>query len=265
MSFESILQRRMSARSRCFMHWAVAALAAACATDDVASPSSGPDGDGVRDAAVAPEPDESIDAGGVTLPVHPDAGLCPAPRETRATSLPRVWSRAPSGDCCAYENSQAAPPVWPYFETEADCQGSCRCSTLEDFIDDVGEFNTELSSLECRCSAETCPSTVAEAEQIMCNRSPLSPVVRREGCGRVMIVDANGLAGEAWIFERPLASTDAGAASERLIGAGQFGDVAFAPCQTYQWIAGRSFECEDFTTCQLCGDQPALPPAPACE
>lgn len=176
-----------------------------------------------------------------------------------------MWSRSREGDCCRYDSSAAAPPIWPYFETEAECQGSCRCSVLEDFIDDVGEYNTERSSLECRCSAETCPSSIAEAEQVMCSRSSFLPVVRREGCGRVMIVDANGLAGEAWIFERPLESADAGGAGERLIGAGQFGDITFAPCQTYQWIAGRSFECDDFTVCQLCGDEPAYPPVLPCE
>ena len=78
----------------------------------------------------------------------------------------------------------------------------------------------------------------------------------------VAIADNNGLFGTAWIFEQPPESTDAGAAGDRLVGAVQFGDITFRPCQTYAWVAGRSFDCEDVVTCHLCGDPGAAFGAP---
>ncbi|HTV17603.1 MAG TPA: hypothetical protein VMG12_03005, partial [Polyangiaceae bacterium] len=200
---------------------AVVLVALACSrARDGAEPSARVDDEsGAAGASALPGPGEP-DAGGqgVSSPVDTN-GACgnascvePAPGAAGGA----VWSRDPAtGGCTRHERRADAPPNLPLFDTEVECQISCRCSTLEDFIDDVGEYNTERTSLECRCSAETCPSSIAEAEQTMCNR-PLAmyfPVERREGCGKVVIADANGLAGDAWVFERPLESTDAGDAS----------------------------------------------------
>jgi hypothetical protein len=225
-------------RARCFM--GIVAVVAACATDDVTSPASGPEGERVRDGAS-------------------DVGPCPGPAVNGGVGRP-VWARSPeTGDCCRYEGSLAAPRSWLPFATEAECQSSCRCSALDGFSGMYGWYATERSSLECRCSAETCPSTIAEAEQLSCRASS---VARSEGCGQVMIWYANGATGESWIFERSLASADAGGAGVRLIGAGQLSDVPLGPCQAYEWIAGRAFECDDVTTCQVCngGAASSIPP-----
>ena len=217
----------------------IAAVVAACATDDVASSGRG---SGERDAAA-------------------QAGSCPG---RVASSAAGVWARNPeTSDCCQYSSLLAAPPRWPYFDTEAECRGSCRCSTLEGLDDVNGGYGTERTPLECRCSAEACPSSVAEAEQLLCSSTYFA--VRLEGCGRVMIEHANGATGTSWTFERTLASADAGAAGERLIGGESFSDVPYGPCQTYEWIAGGRFECDDFSVCWLCGEQPAASSIPPCE
>jgi len=248
------------------MPLASAVVALACGSEDAATRLPAPPGGG-RDAAAASDGRDALDAGEGSAPPPADASTaCPAPRPTSVSTGLVVWARNPeTRDCCPYDDYAAAPDDWPYFDTEAQCQSTCRCSVLEGFRAEYDAYNTERSSLECRCSTETCPSSVAEAERIMCSRASFFPVVRREGCGRVMVVDANGLAGDAWIFERPLESTDAGGAGERLIGAGQFGDVPSPACQAYEWVAGASFDCEEATVCQLCGDESAIPPAPPCE
>ena len=174
---EAIVHRRAgaSSRARCFM--CIAAVAVACATEDV-SPKRLDVGDG---AALPPV----------------DAGLCPDIGPN--TARPQAWARSPeTGECCRYVSSLAAPPSWPSFETEAECEGSCRCSVLESLSEYSGLYETERTSLECRCSAETCPSTVEEAEQLMCSR--FGSVVRSEGCGRVTIAYANGATGESWVL-----------------------------------------------------------------
>lgn len=242
----------------------VAALA--CATDDAASPFDSGEADGVRADAATPTPGEPIDAGGATQPSPADVGGCLPPARVEFSGGQAGWSRNPeTGDCCRYDDSVVAPPSWPFFDTEAECQSSCRCSELEDFRAEYASYETERTPLECRCSSETCPSSIAEAELSMCNRDLALPVSRREGCGMVVIADNNGLFGDAWIFEQPQAAPDAGAAGGRLVGALHFGDVPFAPCQAYTWVAGSSFECDDVVTCHLCGDPTSGIPAPPCE
>jgi len=155
-----------------------------------------------------------------------------------------------------------APESWPWFNTEAECQGDCRCSGLDGYDPAFGSFSTERTSLDCRCTKETCPSTIAEAEQLQCLRS--GSVERREGCGKVFVIDGGGFYGDGWLFEQPLGSTEAGAAPARLIGAYQFTDAATGPCQTGEWVAGSEFDCESAVACQLCGESwPA--PLPPCE
>lgn len=125
-------------------------------------------------------------------------------------------------------------------------------------------------SLECRCTLESCPSTLEEAEQSMCAvTSAFLPAVQRlVGCGMAVVIDRNGFSGYAWVFEQPNESSDAATAAG-LVGASKFSDVdSFDPCPTSSWIAGRYFfeECDaaDVVTCQLCGDSPG-PEYPPCQ
>ena len=226
--------RRFRARSpvrgtRCLIGLALAGVALACSRSDGAGSSTSTLGNDERGAAGASAALDSSEG---------DAAAEPAPSPADASAADAACSGA-------------------------ECENSCRCATLEGFIEDVGEYDTERTSLECRCSAEACPASVAEAEQVMCNRQLQLGVQRREGCGKVVIADANGFAGDAWVFERALESSDAAAASERLVGAIEFADIASAPCNTYVWVAGSDFDCEEIVTCQLCGDSPI--PAPPCE
>ena len=56
--------------------------------------------------------------------------------------------------------------------------------------------------------------------------------------------DSNGYFGQGWVFDQ---------ASGALVGAYAFTDVNSGPCQTYEWVAGREFDCEAATDCHLCG------------
>jgi hypothetical protein len=101
-------------------------------------------------------------------------------------------------------------------------------------------------SLECRCSLESCPSTLEEAEQTLCAvTTPEAAVQRLVGCGMVAVADRNGYSGYAWVFERPSASGDVGPPASRLVGASKFSDaVSFDACETSSWEAGRDFFAE---------------------
>ena len=204
--------------------------------------------------ALAPVADASAACTG------PECPECPAPHPNQVTAGQPVWSRSPEGDCCRYDNPVAAPVTWPYFETEEACQSDCRCSILEDFIEDVGLYATARTSLDCRCDAESCPTSLPQAEQLMCGRG-YGGVQRIEGCGRVLVVDRNGYAGDGWVFEA-LLKVPGDLTSLGLVGAIKFGDVHFAPCQTSAWVAGRDFDCDSAVACQLCGESPGDPVPP---
>jgi hypothetical protein len=121
-------------------------------------------------------------------------------------------------------------------------------------------------SIECRCSLESCPSTLEEAEQSMCAVvGPFLPAVERHvGCGGVVVVfDNNGHAGSAWTFERPSESGDPAPAASRLVGAAKFCGASSSdsdPCHAAPWPAGHDFgvECDygPVVACQVCGDSP---------
>jgi len=121
-------------------------------------------------------------------------------------------------------------------------------------------------SIECRCSLESCPSTLEEAEQSLCAvAGPFLPAVERHvGCGGVVVVfDNNGQSGSAWTFEPPSESGDPAPAAPRLVGAATFCGANSSdsdPCHRAPWPAGHDFgiECDygPVVACQVCGDSP---------
>lgn len=126
-------------------------------------------------------------------------------------------------------------------------------------------------SLACRCSLESCPSTLEEAEQRLCAvTGPFLPAVERHvGCGRMVVVfDNNGYSTSAWTFEQP---SDQALAASRLVGATKYCGAQSPdsdPCYTEPWPAGHDFgiECDygPVVACQVCGDSPDTdyPPCP---
>jgi hypothetical protein len=221
------------------------------------SPTTRPDADPAEDddAGVLPLPSDASCTG-------PACRECPAPEGYPRQSSPDLWARDPStGDCCRYGDIGAPPATWPYFSTEDACQNDCRCASVDGQIE-------PRTSLECICSVEDCPSSIEEAEQRLCSSASFPPepaVLRRVGCGMVIVIDANGFSGTGWVFEQPLESADAAATAPRLVGSTRFSDASSETCDPHVWFAGPDFyECEEFVTCQLCGDSPG-PEYPPCE
>lgn len=254
----------------------VLALACGRADDGRGSPLPADVGSSGEDELAASVPNESSTGeadsndAGAALPSGDGAG-CPAPRPEATPGVAAGWARDPAtGDCCRYANRSSAPTGWLRFDDEAACKSDCLCSELEGFD---GDFETLLpvrDSLECRCSLESCPSTLEEAEQSMCDMSsPLLPAVQRlVGCGMVVVIDRNGYSGSAWVFGQPSEPGDAAPASG-LVGASKFSDAeSLEPCPSSSWRAGRDFfaECDDaeVVACQLCGDSPG-PDYPPCQ
>jgi hypothetical protein len=249
----------------------LAVLALACGRADDAQSSPVPTDVGSSDAgepgASGPNEssagdDDSNDAG-ASFPSGDSSG-CPAPGPEQTRGEPAAWARVPAtGECCRYANRTSAPFGWRRFDDEAACKRDCLCEGSEDPL-------TMRDSLECRCSLESCPSTLEEAEQTLCAvTTPEAAVQRLVGCGMVAVADRNGYSGYAWVFERPSASGDAGPPASRLVGASKFSDaVSFDACETSTWEAGRDFfaECDAaaVVACQLCGDSPGSD-APPCQ
>jgi len=198
-------------------------------------------------------------------PADSGSSGCPGPRGLVVQGAPDGWVRNPStGECCHYDPINTGPQTWTNFPTEEACQNDCRCA-VED-----GEVQLR-TSIECICTVESCPSTLEAAEQLLCDESRFPPEVavqRMVGCGMVVVVDVNGFSGDAWVFEQPLESTDAGPAAPRLVGSSRFSDATSETCSPFTWSAGRDFflECDqaNYVACQVCGGLPGLP-TPPCE
>ena len=228
----------------------VALLLGACANAEDAAR-------GVVDSGVSSGPaggaSEPPDTAEPSAPRMPPATQCPAPKSPLTSGGPQ-WARDPqSGVCCEYPGIPGVPDLWPYFPTRDACENECRCSQLDDFIEDVGLFNTERTSLECRCTSVTCPATFEEASAALCAGG--ASVVRFEGCGMIGVGDSNGYFGQGWVFD---------GAGGALVGAYSFTDVNSDPCQTYEWVAGREFVCETASECHLCGPR-LVSTRPDCE
>jgi hypothetical protein len=252
-------------------------LTVACGrADDAPTPSLPTDvgSTEVEEPSVSAPPVPSAAGGsndaGVSLPSD-GSFVCPAPRRDAQLGYARGWARDPAtGECCPYMNRSAAPEGWLRFDDEASCEARCLCSELDGFEGAYDDLPPVRDSLECRCSLETCPSTLEEAEQSMCTvTSAFLPAVQRlVGCGMVVVIDRNGFSGYSWVFEQP-STGDAAAPASGLVGASKFSDADSSdPCPTSSWGAGRSFfaECDEaeVVTCQLCGDSPG-PEYPPCQ
>ena len=256
----------------------LAGLALACGrADDRPEPSVPSDGGSTRADEPTSGPNESSKGDGDT---SNDAGAstassvrfeCPAPRPDAMPGYASGWARDPAtGNCCQYMNRSASPNGWLRFDFERDCQSRCVCSALEGFEGDYEDLPYMGDTLECRCSVESCPSSIEEAEERLCSTFPPTPAVQRlVGCGMVMLTDRNGFSGYSWVFELPNASGDAATGVPRLVGASQFSDASSSePCDRSSWSSGRDLleECDEaeVVTCQLCGDSPG-PEYPPCE
>jgi hypothetical protein len=165
--------------------------------------------------------------------------------------MPSQWARDPeTGTCCAYAYATAAPQAWPIFATQAECQTDCRCAKLDSFDEAFGLYERETTSLECRCGSGGCPTSVDEAIETSCATG--RRVRRRDGCGLSFIVASDGYTSQGWLFE-PGQGRDAGSGVPSLVGAFASTDAQAAPCQTFVWVAGRNFECDDTIECPVCG------------
>jgi hypothetical protein len=186
-------------------------------------PNESPTGDDSTDDADAPPPSGN-------------SSTCPAPRPEAEPGV--AWGMAldpASHECCYYANRDAAPDGWLRFD----------------------------SDIECRCSIESCPSTIEEAEQRLCAvTSPPANVQRFVGCGLVSVVDDSG---NEWAFRPPSSSGDSAMDAPRLVVAEvkQSDASSFdAGSTSYGWSSGSVFSamyCDYGPTelCQVCGDDPA--------
>lgn len=165
---------------------------------------------------------------------RPDGqGSPPRPRPEAAPVVTSGWTRDPAtGECGPYTDRDGLPDGGPLFD----------------------------SYIECRCSVESCPSTIDEAGQRLCAvTSPPANVQRFVGCGVMGVVDYSG---NEWIFEQPSESGGSGTAAPRLIGVSKVGAASsFDAGATSFWSAGyQSFECdyeredEPLLVCHLCGE-----------
>jgi hypothetical protein len=240
-------------------------------TDVGASDEDEPAASGPNEASMG---DDDTNDAGASLPSS-DSAECPAPRPGATPGVAAGWARDPAtGGCCRYTNRTSAPSGWLRFDDEASCKTGCLCSALEGFEGDFEDLLPVRDSLECRCSLESCPSTLEEAEQRLCAvAGPFPPAVERHvGCGGVVVVfDNNGQSGSAWTFQPPSESGDPAAAAPRLVGAATLCGVNSSdsdPCHRAPWPAGRDFgiECDygPVIACQVCGDSPDTdyPPCP---
>lgn len=218
------------------------ALVLACGRPDDGQGSSLPTGVGARDEdpPTASELDESsrgdapIDASAAAP--SGDRVRCPAPGSEAEPGVASGWALDPAtGECCPYANLSAAPDGGLRFD----------------------------SDIECRCSIESCPSTIDEAEQSLCGAtSPPANVQRFVGCGLVVVLD---LWGYWWTFQQP---RDSATSAPRLVGAARLSEASSLDAGSpSSWSAGLDPGTCDYgetSICQLCGDDPATD-YPPCE
>jgi hypothetical protein len=160
-----------------------------------------------------------------------------SPRPEAAPGVASGWARDPATDECSYyANRDAAPDGWLRFD----------------------------SDLECRCSIESCPSTIEEAEQRLCAvTSPPANVQRFVGCNLVAVADYSGT--EWWAFEQ---SGDSATPAPRLVGGAKRSDASSfdAGSTSSWWSAGVDPAHCDYdaasSVCHLCGEDPFAGDAP---
>jgi hypothetical protein len=166
---------------------------------------------------------------------RPDDGQgssLPRPRPEPAPEVAAVWARDPATDECGY-----------YADRDAGLNGWLRFD----------------SYIECRCSIESCPSTLEEAGARLCAvTSPPPNVQLFMGCGVVAVVDYSGA---HWTFEQPSASGGSATPALRLVGAAKYSDASsFDAGSTSSWMAGIDptyCNCGPSSVCALCGEEAA--------
>jgi hypothetical protein len=159
-----------------------------------------------------------------------------APGPSAEPAVASGWALDPAtGECGPYANQGAEPDGGLRFDSE----------------------------IECRCSIESCPSTIQEAEQSLCGvTSPQANVQRFLGCGLVVVLD---LTGYWWTFQQP---RDSATLAPRLVGAARLSEASSLDAgSAWSWGAGLDPGTCDYgptSICQLCGDDPATD-YPPCE
>jgi len=174
-----------------------------------------------------------------------------------------VWGRDPaSGSCNAYDSECAVPADWATFESEEECQTSCRCQSYEfpKGIDPGAPESvwqrTEVISLACECSIFGCDRAddqLATIGSAWCARYGQPRVIRKQGCGQIAFELDSGYIGGRAVFD---------AESGELSGRFSYGDVPGGPCGTAARRAGQDFRCDSAETCLLCGAWTETSPAP---
>jgi hypothetical protein len=179
------------------------------------------------------------------------SGICPPLGTNPYGCLPGpTWARhLPTGTCCEYASypSRCTPPGWPLFETEQECETSCRCAEVVPvFPDEPLDLTVERISLECGCAGVfTCPENLAAATAVLCD-APGAGVIREQKCGNILLRSGGPYDGSSYVFD---------AANGALVGATQSADTPRPPCDAFMTIAGRDFESctEPTSSCILCG------------
>lgn len=247
------------ARPRLRRRATVAVLAAgvACGIAREREPSGGAS-DAVPGTALASTtPSGALDARTVPESTStPDAGshaAC-APPASDALCQPGVtWARNPeTGDCCVYDRPCAPPLAWPRFESQTECETSCRCAELSsspEWSAAVDFPQTEHISLQCGCGAMSCPASLADALATRCAVDDRAELQR--GCGKIYLVDSGGYSYHGAVFDERTGA---------LIGIQQGFDTPRAPCMTVDTVAGEPFDCPDAVTCAACAGNPDAGP-----
>jgi hypothetical protein len=197
-----------------------------------------------------------VTGGDGSIPDAAPAFVCPPP-ETGALCERRAWwgRDLDTGSCCRYPNRCAVPPSMPAYETEAACRTDCRCATVDRVVEG-GEtyFVTERTTLECACESEDCPTDIQEETRRQCDAGN-TYLTRSEGCGMIRLADDTGFTGRHLLFDAETGS---------LLGLSAYSDVPTMRCNTWEFIAGAAFECDDATVCHPCG-VPMGSTIPACD
>jgi len=144
---------------------------------------------------------------------------------------------------CYYDSVCAAPVGWTSFPTQGECETSCRCAELEWWEQDKLPA-IEHISLECGCSAVSCPTTFAEALDRLCEgAAPGGSRALSRGCGRVML----GRSDDGWSLDYVF-----DAQSGELVGVLWAGAPPSNPCFASVTIAGQVLGCPELTAHDPC-------------
>jgi hypothetical protein len=184
-------------------------------------------------------------------PTGAGAAQCPAPGVDYCTQPSVVWTRDVSAEvrtCCQYDSRCTAPVYWPIYESEQECQSDCLCNQIDRTAD--GD-HVAHSTVACTCAAFNCPESL-QAAIGLCDTLSAAGLLRRRGCGNIEITTGGGFGSNSWVFDE---------SSGALVGMTMRGDTTSGPCQTFAYVGGVEFTCENAEYCRLCGPpDSAYPP-----